>query len=147
MIETLALKHELWVKMARGICKDSYLADDLVSEMYLKLNDYNKPLNEYYVYFTIKSIYIEWLRSEKHYTSDEQLHNITVSYEDVEHTDVTLPNCLTWVEKQILILRQSKSLRDIEKQYHINRMKVQRVEHKAQNKLEAWANQLQAQEI
>ena len=33
MIEQLALKHDLWVKMARGICKDSYLADDLVSEM------------------------------------------------------------------------------------------------------------------
>lgn len=147
MIETLALKHELWVKMARGICKDSYLADDLVSEMYLKLNDYNKPLNEYYVYFAIKSIYIEWLRSEKHYTSDEQLQNISVSYEDVEHIDVTLPNCLTWVEKQILILRQDKSLMDINKQYHIHYKKVGRIENKAKEKLRVWATQLQAQEI
>jgi len=52
MLEKLALKHDTWVKFARAICKDAYLADDLVSEMYLKFYEkqetYNKDIKKLY---------------------------------------------------------------------------------------------------
>lgn len=147
MIEQLALKHDLWVKMATGICKDPYLADDLVSEMYLKLMDYNKEVNDYYVYFTIKHIFINWIRQENRFTDLDCVSTHVTDDDYKSHENAKLPDCLTWVEKQILILRQEQSSRDIEKQYRINYVKVHRIETKAKQKLTQWAEELKAQGI
>jgi DNA-directed RNA polymerase specialized sigma24 family protein len=146
MIEQLSLKHDLWVKMARGICKDSYLADDLVSEMYLKLNDYNKDVNEYYIYFTIKHLFINWLREESKYNDIELASHLQDNENEIVFS-VKIPECITWVEKQVLLLRQSQSLRDIEKKYHIKKTTVKRIEDKGKQKLSIWANQLKEQGI
>lgn len=146
MLEKLALKHDLWVKMARGICKDAYLADDLVSEMYLKLSEYDKELNEFYVYFAIKHLFINWIREEKKLQSVEIVDNI-LTFEHVEEIEnIELPDCITWVEKQILLLRQEYSGRDIAKQYHLHHVKVHRIEKQAKEKLKEWAKTLKAQE-
>lgn len=142
MLEKLALKHSLWVKMAKGICKDAYLADDLVSEMYLKFSKYDKDkeVNEFYVYFAIKHLFIIWLREEKKMQS-EDLFDTHVTFDEVERITIELPNCITWVEKQILLLRQEYSCRDIAKQYHIQYKKVNRIELKAKEKLKEWAKE------
>lgn len=140
MLEKLALKHELWVKMAKGICKDAYLADDLVSEMYLKFSEYDKEVNEFYVYFAIKHLYIDWIRSEKK-RGEIELNDNYVTFDKEERITIELPNCITWVEKQILILRQQFSCREIEKKYHIQYKKVNRIELKAKEKLKEWAKE------
>jgi len=134
MLEILCKKHDLWLKMAKGICKDPYLADDLVSEMYLKFKDYDKDLNDYYIYFAIKHLYINYLRAEKQYTSITDSFN----YEETEREEQELPNCITWVEKQILLLRQNHSCRDISKQYQIDFNKINRIERKAKLKIEEY---------
>jgi hypothetical protein len=137
MLKKLALKHNLWVKMAKGICKDAYLADDLVSEMYLKFSEYDKEVNDFYVYYAIKHIYINWLREEKKMPTTE-LNDNFVTFEEKERITIELPDCLTWVEKQILILRQDYSCREIEKQYHIQYKKVNRIELLAKEKCKQW---------
>lgn len=134
MLEILALKHNLWVKMARGICKDSFLADDIVSEMYLKLKDYDKELNDFYIYVTLKSCYIDWIRIENRLPKCELIDNI-IQEEEIQESIYKVPNCLTWTEKQILTLRYDKSLRDIEKQFKISHMTISRIERKAKDKL------------
>ena len=134
MIEVLAKKHTLWVRMAKGICKDAYLADDIVSEMYLKLQNYNKELNDFYIYVTLKSCYIDWIRNENKLPKCELIDNI-IQEEDIEDSIYKVPDCLTWTEKQILTLRYDKSLRDIEKQFKISHMTVSRIEKKAKQKL------------
>lgn len=134
MIEVLAKKHNLWVRMAKGICKDAYLADDIVSEMYLKLQNYNKELNDFYIYVTLKSCYIDWIRNENKLPKCELIDNI-IQEEDIEDSIYKVPDCLTWTEKQILTLRYDKSLRDIEKQFKISHMTVSRIEKKAKEKL------------
>lgn len=147
MIEKLALKHSTWVSMARGICKDAYLADDLVSDMYIKLSAYDKEVNDYYVFYTIKHLYINWLRQENKFTGIENAAFITVDDEVKKYIPDYIPDCLTWVEKQILLLRQDKSGRDIEKQYHINFQKIHRIEKKAKEKLTEWAKSYEGQGI
>ena len=136
MLEKLSLKHDLWLKMAYGICKDKYLADDIVSEMYIKLSNYSKELNDFYIYVTLKSCFINWIREDKKIETTELIDNIIINEEDVEII-YKVPDCLTWSEKQILILRYDKSLRDIEKQYKLSHMTVSRIEQKALNKV--WA--------
>lgn len=65
MIETLALSHDEWVKMAYKICGNRDYANDLVQEMYLKLHDSSKEISAGYVYMTIRSIFIDEKRKEK----------------------------------------------------------------------------------
>ena len=137
MLEKLALKHSTWVKMAKGICKDSYLADDLVSEMYLKFANYDKELNDYYIYYAIKHIYIDWLRQEKKLKFVDLLDNLMIVEESIQE-EKEIPDCITWVEKQILLLRQELSGREIEKQFKINYQKVHRIENKAKEKINLW---------
>lgn len=143
MMEKLVQKHELWVKMAREICGDNYLADDLVSEMYLKLAELgNKEFNNHYVYLTIKHRYMDHLKEERHYAGLEHASNACAQEnEPTQYENIALPDTLTWVEKQILLLRTEKSGRDIEEQYHINYQKVHRIEKRAKQKLEEWAKQ------
>lgn len=140
MLEKLALKHDLWLKMAKGICKDKYLADDLVSEMYLKFSEYDKEVNDFYVYYAIKHIHINWLREEKKMKTTELSDNF-VTFEEKERITIEIPDFLTWVEKQILLLRQDFSCREISKQYHINKDKINRIELKAKQKLKEWAKE------
>lgn len=134
MIEKLALKHDLWVKMAKGICKDAYLADDIVSEMYLKLQNYDKELNDFYIYVTLKSCYIDWIRTENRLPKCDLIDNI-IQDDEVEESIYKVPDCLTWTEKQILTLRYDKSLREIEKQFKISHMTISRIEKKAKAKI------------
>lgn len=136
MLEKLALNHQLWLKMAKGICKDAYLADDLVSEMYLKFKDYKKEINEYYIYFAIKHIYYNYLKYEKRYVSLSDNFDLQIEVEI--KNDLEIPDCITWVEKQILLLRQNNSGRDIGNQYHIHWRKVHRIEEKAKEKINLW---------
>lgn len=150
MLEELSKHHDKWLRMANGICKDPVLAEDLVGDMYVKLAGYDKEFNDPYVYYAIKHLYIDYIRTNK---------KMAEAYEHIQYTgkmdcqneepepekEMVLPDCLTWVEKQILLLRQTKSGRDIERQYHINFQKVHRIEKKAKDKITAWINQSEVQ--
>jgi len=65
MLEELCKRDKDWRKMAFHICKSKELADDIVQDMYIKFSNYNKVLNEYYVFFALKSIFLDYLRKEK----------------------------------------------------------------------------------
>lgn len=132
MLERLALKHDTWVKFARQICKDNYLADDIVSEMYLKFSQYDKEINDWYVYFALKHLYLHWIKKESNFC---ELSGNFVYDESEARKEIELPDNLSWVEKQVLILRQKFSCRDIEKKYHINYLKIHRIEKQAKEKL------------
>lgn len=58
MLELLAKKDSQWRSMAYKICGCRTLADDLVSEMYLKVYNIDKELNDGYIYRVIKSIFL-----------------------------------------------------------------------------------------
>ena len=59
MIEQLSKNQSLWIKYANSICKDSDLAKDLVQDMYLKLYDSKKEINNSYVYSVIKNLFLD----------------------------------------------------------------------------------------
>lgn len=61
MLAELAKNNNTWHAMALSICKDNDYAKDLVQEMYLKLYD-KQNIKPYYVYYTIKSIYIDSIK-------------------------------------------------------------------------------------
>jgi len=139
MLEELHKKHNTWLSMANGICKDSELAKDLVQDMYIKLSRYEKELNDFYVYYAIKHLFIDYLRENNKRIKAEHNHDYLFQHlETEEKENLEIPSCLSWVEQQILIHRQDKSCRDIEKEYKIHFLKVHRIENKAKEKIKLW---------
>lgn len=154
MIEKLALNHNKWVAMAYRICKDSNITGDLVNDMYLKLLDKQEDVNDGYVYKTLRSLHFDYLKAEKKAFSARRAVDFEVAADSISYEEEPQNNphfeipkdCLTWAEKEILILRQTKSAKAIEKQYHINYRSIYRIEEKAKEKLTEWASKLKEQE-
>tara|TARA_R100000654_G_scaffold1692_5_gene6222 strand:- start:14250 stop:14828 length:579 start_codon:yes stop_codon:yes gene_type:complete len=102
MIELLSKYHKLWISMGISMGIPKYLVDDIVQDMYLRLNKYIKDpdkimykendINKFYVYITIKNLYNDYLKQKnKHRTLN--IDDIEVSYEIVEpSTQLQLEN-------------------------------------------------------
>ena len=57
-------RHSKWVRMAQKFDYDN--AEDLVQEMYLKIHNLNPTeVNEFYIYRTIKSIFVDDYKKKK----------------------------------------------------------------------------------
>jgi len=123
LIDELCKRDAEWRKLATHISGDAYLADDLVQEMYLKLLSKTKPINTSYVYITLRSIYIDHLRKQK----ETELNGHIVDADEF----CNLPEKITeilgempFVQRNIMLLKQDKSFRQIEQEFDI---KVSRV--------------------
>jgi DNA-directed RNA polymerase specialized sigma24 family protein len=65
MLEELAKNHDKWLRMAMSICGNRDKANDLTQDMYVKLHDCTKDINEWYIYVVMKSIFIDEIRANK----------------------------------------------------------------------------------
>jgi DNA-directed RNA polymerase specialized sigma24 family protein len=65
MLDELCKRDKEWRKMAFHFCKSKELADDIVQDMYLKFANYNKPINDHYIFFALKTIFLDYLRIDK----------------------------------------------------------------------------------
>ena len=85
MLEELSKNHKHWLSIAYQICKDKDYANDLVQDMYLKLYNCDKDINEWYIYRVIKNMYLNTLKSNKeNYTLD---FDVPISEFDIEPMD------------------------------------------------------------
>lgn len=74
MWEILAKRHKEWIKMANSICNDVNLANDLVQDMYVRLNKYvddperitkNGEINPFFVYITLRNLFYDSQKNRK----------------------------------------------------------------------------------
>lgn len=92
MIEELYKNHDNWINYATKICGNSYDASDLVQEMYIKLHDSQKEVNNSYIYCVIKNIFLDQYRKNKvkektvyyqeEYTEQNEEIDFTAAYEE-----------------------------------------------------------------
>lgn len=84
MLEALSLKHKTWVGMAISLGCPSYLADDIVQDVYLRLHKYRKTaepkiikengeINSFYMFGAIRNTFITIIKKENKYTSHNSL--------------------------------------------------------------------------
>lgn len=124
MLEELAKKDAYWRKIAFNICKDRYLADDLVNEMYLKLHDCKKQINDFFVIIVIRNIFLDLKRKkgtlhlDDYYNLEAEVNEFEV--DDIDQIILDAYNELTFSERELILLASEMSLRDIEKEYNIN---------------------------
>lgn len=125
MLEILAQKDALWRKIAFKICKDRMLADDLVSEMYLKLSNCTKEINDFYVIRTIRNLFLDHIKS-KNNVSIDNFHNLVENNNTFEADDYELSiiqDCekLSYLQNGLLKESYDLSVRQISEKYqHIN---------------------------
>lgn len=122
MLEELSKNDKNWRKMAFYICQCKSLADDLVNDMYIKLYEKHTPdkqYNEYYVYRTIKSLFIDHVRKTKTISLDSFLNLDLISdLNDVLKERESIANALdklNVVDREVLYLTSENSLRECER--------------------------------
>ena len=130
MIEELSKKDALWRKIAINICKDKQLADDLVQEMYLKLYDCKKQINDFYVVIVLRNLFLDTIkqknkRKQVDIDSFYDLEANTSTFEmDDEETKIV--NEMYWLAKGYFELSYDMSLREMAKELNTNYMYIYR---------------------
>jgi len=125
MIEKLALKDSLWRTIAFKICKDKMLSDDLVQEMYIKLHDCQKEINDFYVIRTIRNLFLDTIK-QKNSVCIDNFYNLAESINEFEPDDYELSiiqDCekLPYLQNGLLKENYDLSVRQISEKYkHIN---------------------------
>ena len=89
-INELAEHDTKWRTIATNITGNKSAGDDLVQDMYLKLMDVDKNINDYYVTMTLKSIFIDGIRKSK-----VDSHDV-----GVENEEYVLYGAGTWEEAE-----------------------------------------------
>lgn len=127
MLEKLAIKDKQWRQIAFKICKDKMWADDLVNEMYLKLANNTKEINDFYVIVTIKNLFLQEIKNKKTVCIDN-FYNFTTNA-DFEPDDKQLEvlQNVYWVAKEYILMNETKSLREMAKELNTDYSYIHRV--------------------
>jgi DNA-directed RNA polymerase specialized sigma24 family protein len=127
MLKELSLKDSYWRKIALNICKDKDLADDLVQEMYLKLYDCEKQINDFYVILTIRSLFLDICRNKIQFVPIENINIFTDNVFEIEDRDLIFLNKLKTLgieQQKILEENYYFSLRQLASNKNIGYQKV-----------------------
>ena len=154
MLEELAKRDKDWRKMAFHICKSHDTADDIVQDMYLKFANYDKKVNDFYIYFAIKSIWLDKLKDKKTKTV-ELIDNFnifadTYDFELDEIKEITLKKVkqLPFFERELLkVTTQEMSQRELSRQTGINLLVIQKTVKKTKKEIWEDVKKLQEREI
>lgn len=123
-IQHIALKHKDWVNIARSFGAKTE-AEDIVQEMYLRLNKYIKPdqpISTSYVWITLRNIYFDFLKHEPltielNLSESDELSDINsiFAYDNLNECVKSKLNDLHWFDKMLfeLYVNSGKSMRDI----------------------------------
>lgn len=138
-------KDEHWRRYALKLTGDPFLADDLVQDMYLKIQNINREVNDFYIILIIKSIFIDLKRKKKFVFCVEdgylqKLHEENQMDDIFEVNDqqkkiIDEYNKLPFHQKELILESYFKSLRQIETEFNINYGYIHRELKKARKKL------------
>ncbi len=121
MIEQLALKDTLWRKIALKICKDKMLSDDLVNDMYLKLYDCKKEINDFYVIRTIRNLFLDYIKQNNNVSIDlfYNFEEINTNFEPTDYELSIIQSCekLPYLQNGLLKESYDLSIREIATKY------------------------------
>jgi RNA polymerase sigma factor (sigma-70 family) len=149
MLEQLAKRDKDWRRMAYQICGDRMTADDLVQDMYLKFANYKNEMNEYYVFFAIRSIHINNLKKRKIETVSNEIENLTINDEPycfendfLKEMILKEVNDLPYFERETLKVSQIISQRELARQSEIPFETINKTIKKTKQQLkEIWDDQ------
>lgn len=137
MLEELAKKDQKWREIAFKICKDRMLADDIVQDMYIKLAEHKKQINDFYVIIVMRNLFLDYIKKEKLKISIESIYHLENNDDTFEIDDEQkkLIENLYWVAKDYFIMSFDMSLREMAKELNTNYGFIYRTMKKEKDKL------------
>ena len=138
MLEELSKKDKFWRQVAYNISKDKDIADELVQEMYIKMHDFKKDVNDFYIIIVIRNLFLDLCRKKKRFVNidDINISNGAVFELDDYHNDIiNSAKNLKFYELELLDMSGEHSLRDLSKRYNINYQTINRIITKAKTKI------------
>jgi len=85
MLKKLAENHKKWIAIAYNFCSCKETANDIVQDMYIKMHELNKEVDDGYIYFVIRSIFIESKRKQKEFATNSEVIDYYLSQEITEN--------------------------------------------------------------
>jgi RNA polymerase sigma factor (sigma-70 family) len=149
MLEQLAKRDKDWRKMALQICGDRMTADDLVQDMYLKFANYSCEVNDYYVFFAIRSIFLDGIKKRKIEVVSSEIENISLNDEPycfendfLKELILKEVESLPYFERETLKVSQVISQRELARQTDIPFETINKTIKKTKQQLkEIWQDQ------
>jgi DNA-directed RNA polymerase specialized sigma24 family protein len=138
VLEELSKKDKFWRQVAYNISKDKDIADELVQEMYIKMHDFKKDVNDFYIIIVIRNLFLDLCRKKKRFVNidDINISNGAVFELDDYHNDIiNSAKNLKFYELELLDMSGEHSLRDLSKRYNINYQTINRIITKAKTKI------------
>ncbi len=140
MLEELCKSHDKWLRMAMSICGNRDKANDLTQDMYVQLHDVTKEINEWYVYRTIKTLFLMELRENKNKTFVE-LENLSIIDETADHYHNNINyeivkhefDNLKWHERKVIEYSYEDGARECARRMGIGRGTVLNYRNKLKN--------------
>lgn len=98
------------------------LADEIVQDMYIKLSNCKKKINDFYVVAVIRTIHIDHIKKDKKTISLDKFYSLTSHDETFEIDDEQqkIINETYWVARDYLIMSYDMSLREMQKELNTN---------------------------
>lgn len=126
MLNEIALKDKKWRSYALSLTKNKPDADDLVQEMYLKLSDNKKQINDFYVIIVIRNMFYNNQKRKKYevcYDDFSFFDNYNNTFEPNDKESLLLEhikNNVNWWEEELLEMKYHHSYRELAEMYNIN---------------------------
>jgi RNA polymerase sigma factor (sigma-70 family) len=138
MLEKLVQRNKDWLSIAKNICGDYHKAQDIVQDMYIKLQN-SKFESDWFVIHTMRNLYIDQIRKNKEdlFLEDISLkdYNNTFEPNDKEQEYLDRFNDLPMVQQELIQESFDKSTRQIGREFNINYCYVHRQIHKGLKKI------------
>ena len=135
----LSKKDSYWRSIALKICRNKFMADDIVQEMYIKLCDNDKDKNDFYVIIVMRNIFLDTIKKDKLFLDvDNYDFKDTSTTFEIDDNEKELIEGLKWYEKELIEMSYDKSFHEIQRELNINYQFVRRILNKTKSK---WQDQ------
>jgi RNA polymerase sigma factor (sigma-70 family) len=145
ILDILAKRHNEWIKLANNICKNPERSKDLVQDMYIKIYNRGKKIeeiNECYIYFIMRNQFYNEIKKEKETILIDDFSDIEIEqeYYDKQKDEILSilekeRQKLSWYEKQIIDLTTEFGQRELSRQTGIHIQTIHNTTKKIKAKL------------
>ena len=135
----MSKKDSYWRSIALKICRNKFMADDIVQEMYIKLCDNDKDKNDFYVIIVMRNIFLDTIKKDKLFldVDNYDFKDTSITFE-IDDNEKELIEGLKWYEKELIEMSYDKSFHEIQRELNINYQFVRRILNKTKSK---WQDQ------
>jgi len=152
----IAKKNKDWVDIVKSFGCSKVIAEDIVQEMYIKIQlkiekgldiMYNDDINHYYIYKTLRTLFFDLKRKGKNisiYSIDDELNDfkqLTQNNTDVDFDDAWLKvqtelSKMYWYDRKVFeIINEGESIAEFSRNSGINYYSLYNTYNKVKKKL------------